>query len=136
MRSGRWALLVAVTLMFGAAAVWLYRQGPGLDGMTPGCMFRNVTGLLCPGCGMTRATHALMHGEVGAAIRFNPVGIVLFPVALAASGWEAVAWARGKPSPVRLMPGPRIACFLAAVVVGFWILRNLPWWPFTLLAPH
>lgn len=22
------------------------------------------------------------------------------------------------------------------VTLGFWILRNLPWWPFSLLAPH
>jgi hypothetical protein len=84
---------------------------------------------------MTRATHALMRGDVGTAFRFNPVGFVLFPVALAATGLEAIAWARGKPSPVRLSPGPRIAWSLVAILIGFWILRNLPWWPFTLLAP-
>ena len=117
MRHGRWALLMAVTLLCGVAAVWLFQRGPGLDGLTPGCMFRNVTGLHCPGCGMTRATHALMHGDVATAFRFNPVGFVLFPVALAATGLEAIAWA------------------LVVILIGFWILRNLPWWPFTLLAP-
>ena len=135
MRHGRWALLVAVTLLCGVTAVWLYQRGPGLDGMTAGCVFHKATGLHCPGCGMTRATYALMHGDVGAAFRLNPVGLILFPVALALTGLEAVAWARGRPWPVRLVPGPRIAWALVALVIGFWILRNLPWWSFTLLAP-
>ena len=36
------------------------------------CMFHNLTGLDCPGCGMTRAAHALLHGRLYQAFRFNP----------------------------------------------------------------
>lgn len=135
MNSGRWAFLLAVTLLLGVAAVWLFQAGPGLGGYSPGCLMRKATGLHCPGCGMTRASHALLHGDFAAAFRFNPLGIVLFPVALAISGLEAVAWARRKPWPVRLSPGPRGAWALVIAIGAFWLLRNLPWWPFTLLAP-
>lgn len=36
------------------------------------CLFANVTGIPCPGCGMTRATGALLRGEWSAAVRFHP----------------------------------------------------------------
>ena len=136
MKPGRWALLTAVALMFGVAAVWLYRTGPGLAGFAPGCVLRKTTGFHCPGCGMTRATYALLHGDLPAAVSFNPVGSVLLPVALGCLGLEMIAWARGKPWPFRLMPGPKLSVFLAVLVIGFGLVRNLPWWPFTLLVPH
>ena len=31
------------------------------DSVYPGCMFNALTGLYCPGCGTTRALHALAH---------------------------------------------------------------------------
>lgn len=84
---------------------------------------------------MTRATHALFHGELAAAFRFNPVGLVLLPMALLGVGLELLGWVRGRPMPWRLNVGVKGAWLVAGVVISFWILRNLPWWPFTLLAP-
>ena len=44
------------------------------------CLFANVTGLPCPGCGMTRAMGALVRGDWNAAVQFHPFapGLVLF----------------------------------------------------------
>ncbi|MBI3951227.1 MAG: DUF2752 domain-containing protein [Acidobacteria bacterium] len=39
------------------------------------CGFRNLTGLSCPGCGITRGLSALLHGELLEAVRFNPLAI-------------------------------------------------------------
>ncbi len=36
------------------------------------CPFRALTGLPCPGCGMTRAWISLLHGDLSAAFRFHP----------------------------------------------------------------
>ena len=36
------------------------------------CLFANVTGLPCPGCGMTRAVGALIRGDWSAAVQFHP----------------------------------------------------------------
>ena len=36
------------------------------------CMFHNLTGLDCPGCGMTRAAYALLHGRFMQAVKYNP----------------------------------------------------------------
>ena len=42
-----------------------------------GCPIRLVTGVSCAGCGMTRALHALAHGEVLRAFSMNPLAISL-----------------------------------------------------------
>ena len=129
----------ALALAVGACAVLLlafslYHFGPSAPWF-PGCLFHQLTGLDCPGCGMTRAVHATLHGRFGEAFRFNPVGMVLFPAALLGIGLELVGWARGKPLPVRFRIGGRWAWAIFGGLLVFWVLRNIPLWPFTLLAP-
>lgn len=93
----------------------------------PGCVFKKVTGLDCPGCGMTRATCATLNGDLGKAFYFNPVGMVLLPLALLGLSIEVAGWVRGKPLSHRFRIGRWGAAFLLAVIVGWWILRNLFW---------
>lgn len=117
------ALVVALAVLSAAAAaVYLRKVGPG--GM-PGCFFRKLTNLDCPGCGMTRATYALLHGKFSEAFQFNPVGIILLPIALIAIGIEVLGWVRGKPLPIRTNPGRWGAMAIAAVVIGWFVLRNV-----------
>ena len=121
------------TLVLVAGAYVLRLYGP--DGWLPGCTFRKLTGLNCPGCGMTRAAVAALHGQLGSAFRFNPLGMLLLPLALAGVGLELLGWVRGKPLPWRLHLGRYGGWVIAVSVIAFWILRNLPWWPFTLASP-
>lgn len=46
------------------------------------CPFRLLTGLPCPGCGMTRAWVFLAHGSVGDALMANPFALVTLPAAV------------------------------------------------------
>ncbi len=117
------------------AALQLYQRGPFGQSWLPGCLFHHLTGLNCPGCGMTRAAHATLHGRFGEAFRFNPLGMVLLPLACVGVGIETLGWIRRKPLPCRLSVGAVGAWGIVWLVIGFWILRNLPWWPFTLLSP-
>ena len=98
----------------------------------PGCLFRAFTGLYCPGCGMTRMLHALVHGDIAGAASMNVLallGLPLFAVFVAEQLWAT-----------RLLHGPlRRVLFDARLWIGgallFGVLRNLPWAPFTALAP-
>jgi uncharacterized protein DUF2752 len=44
------------------------------------CLMRRVTGLGCPGCGMTRCFISLAHGDWANAWSYNPAGLFLFIV--------------------------------------------------------
>ncbi len=42
------------------------------------CIFRSVTGILCPSCGMTRAFWAIINFDLLTALNYNVVSIPLF----------------------------------------------------------
>ena len=79
---------------------------------------------------MTRAAHASLHGRLAEAFRFNPVGMILLPAAMLGIGLELIGWAREKPLPVRFRIGGRWAWGILGILLVFWILRNVPMWPF------
>lgn len=136
----RAALVLAVLCGFAIAAAVLYHNPPGTSWMTPPCMMHKMTGLHCPGCGATRATYALLHGDVFGAMRKN----IVFVLALPFLGWWAAAnlcrWVRGQSSPpctpARVAFLLRLSWATVAIVLSFAVLRNLPWVPFSWLAPH
>lgn len=128
-----WVAAGAVALL--AACWFLAGHGPANMPFLPRCAFHSVTGLNCPGCGMTRAAYAALHGRIGEAFWMNPLGVILLPMVLLGIGLETVGWMRGRPLPVRLHFGSAGAWCLVGGIFAFWMLRNLPWFPFTLLAP-
>lgn len=75
-------LLICIGILTGAALLNVAGSGvvvPGLNHRLPElCTLRRLTGLSCPGCGLTRCFIALAHGNVTAAWSFNPAGLWLF----------------------------------------------------------
>ena len=118
------AFLAFVIYQYGLCAAWL-----------PECLFHRWTGLACPGCGMTRATHAALHGRLGVAFRFNPLGMIVVPACVVFVGMRIPAWLRNDPQPLRCRIGACGVGWILVLVLGYWILRNFPVWPFTLLTP-
>jgi hypothetical protein len=55
------------------------------------CPFRRITGMPCPGCGMTRSFVALAHGDLGAALASNRLGPLLMAVFAVALVWKAAS---------------------------------------------
>ncbi|MBZ0122044.1 MAG: DUF2752 domain-containing protein [Sandaracinaceae bacterium] len=92
----------------------------------PICPTRLMFGIPCPGCGLTRASVALLSGDLVAMLRFHPLAPILGPL---------VAWEFGMPLLVELglvkkawlerMPkGPKYwAHVLAVALFGLWGLR-------------
>ena len=108
-----------------------------LFGKTPPCMFYEVTGLLCPGCGSGRFMLALLHLDLYAAFRYQPLLFLFFPFLVYYSAKVYIAFVFGKD----ILPFPTIrnAWFgisVVVIIIEYWILRNIPVFPFTLLAPN
>ena len=61
-----WGGVLTVTGMI--AALWL-----GLALPTPLCPLHALAGIPCPTCGSTRAASALVHGDLAAALAWNPI---------------------------------------------------------------
>jgi hypothetical protein len=132
-----WELLLWLLTGAGVAAgcAFLLFFPPGLSAYGPICGFYRLTGLYCPGCGSSRALYQLLHGNLAAAVQCNPFFVILSPWLL----WQYVAWGLRLLS-VKSLPTlrPRSAWplyALAAALSVFGVLRNLPFWPFSLLAP-
>ena len=118
------AWLAAVTALIGA---WLFFCcDPASSPYLPGCLFYRLTGLYCAGCGSIRACHELIHFHPLAALRYNPM-LFAGGALLLSMLWTELA---GKKQVHRyLVWGFLVILFL------FWILRNIPAYPFTILAP-
>lgn len=72
-----WIAPLAIILALAVAVLYLF--SPEQYAFYPQCMFLNLTGLSCPGCGSLRSMHHLLHGEFTTAFRFNPLLWVLVP---------------------------------------------------------
>lgn len=110
-----------------------YAQAVRVFGRGLYCPFNMATGLLCPGCGVSRMCLSLLRGDWAGAWRANPGLVLLTPIIAALLGLRAVRYVRtgeGK-SPVW---EARLWGVLAAVLVAYGVLRNLP--GMTLLDPR
>ncbi|HEX6276690.1 MAG TPA: DUF2752 domain-containing protein [Polyangiaceae bacterium] len=115
--------LLALGFIAGAAA--FVAVGP------PMCPTALFFGIPCPGCGLTRATLALLSGDFGAALRFHPLVVVLTPVFAYAVGTALFDYVRGGPAgpgsrwlewfSVRTRYGAALALLVA--VLGVWGAR-------------
>ncbi len=121
-----------VATIGGAAFVWFFN--PTTAGFFPVCPLLKMTGIACPGCGLTRGFHALFHGDFLTALGFN----ALLPVFAFVFAYLFVAMVliagRGKVIKFQIFQPFLIWGFLILSLV-FAVARNLPYYPFTLLYP-
>ncbi|MER7366634.1 DUF2752 domain-containing protein [Nonomuraea wenchangensis] len=127
-------LLAPLGVAAGTGAVFALvgAVDPNEPGHYPTCPFLWLTGLYCPGCGTLRSIHALAHLDPVAALGLNPLMVAMIPFLLFWWGrWVVRAW-QGRPRRTTLAHPAWLWAFLAIVVV-YWIVRNLPFGAF--LAP-
>src|SRR2546425_12377672 len=77
-RSSALSFAGVLALVAGASTL-LFFFDPGSYRFYPRCLFNQVTGLLCPGCGSLRALHQLLHGHVAAAFHLNALLVLFLP---------------------------------------------------------
>lgn len=125
---------IALAVLGSLGVVMLYTFDPRNPGTYPICPFLGITGYHCPGCGTLRALHQLLHGNVIGALGYNPLTVLSLP-------FIAYSYAAGATRAFRVPVLPRIFIppawiwVLLIGVIAFWVLRNMPVAPLTILAP-
>ncbi|MFN0068010.1 MAG: DUF2752 domain-containing protein [Limisphaerales bacterium] len=120
-------------LVVAGAALLLFHERPAGQFFYPRCTLHQTTGLLCPGCGGTRAAHARVNGRVTEALRCNAAAVLGLPALLGAVAWRHRARRR------RGLPPDGLPASWVWVITGalglFGVLRNLPGEPWRWLGP-
>jgi hypothetical protein len=115
-------VLPLTSAVFAASALWSPTDLPGFVV----CPFRAVTGLPCPGCGMTRAFCAIGHGDFAGAFGFNVLAPFVFAAALLLWAYALATLLKLDSVRValeRLRPTPRATRVMLAVTLVWWVVR-------------
>jgi len=122
---------VAALAGLSCALIWIGDPTtPG--GLLPACPTKSLLGIDCPGCGTLRMVYSLLHGDVLAELHYNAVALIaLVMLAVAYVAWiygrvrgrQAVSWLQHR----------WVAHATLAVVIVWFVIRNIPVWPFSAL---
>jgi hypothetical protein len=121
-RALAWATLLGLSAVFVISAIWRPADEPTIIL----CPFRAITGLLCPGCGMTRAFCALGHLEFRRAIHFNAISPVLFlsfAVMWVGAAATLLNFQKVRAAVSRLWPNSTAAVVILVLVMVWWGVR-------------
>jgi hypothetical protein len=102
----------------------------------PRCPLFGLTGLLCPGCGSQRAISSLLHGDLIAAVNYNMLLVMSLPLLGYSASVSIRNVFRGEQAIQQIFYSPVFAKIVFVVVVLFGVVRNIPVYPFTILAPQ
>lgn len=109
-----WAVLIG--------GVLLPPHGAGI----PVCPSKAITGVPCPGCGMTRSVSNWVRGDVTMAMRYHPFGWA----ALVVAGWYAIGPLLRPAFRQRVQRSPVVrtaAILFLFVFVGYGVVRAARW---------
>ena len=92
------------------------------------CVFHELTGLYCPGCGITRCLIAIIKLEFVQAFRYNMLAFILLPLFIFIAIKKYYCWILNKQCSLF---SNRFYIVLAIITVLFGLLRNI----FPIFAP-
>lgn len=87
------------------------------------CVFYEVTGFKCPGCGITRALAALLHLDFATAWKENPFAYPIILYGAAIYGYSAWSYIRTGQYRVAI-PWEGVSIFFLVLLILWGILRN------------
>lgn len=95
------------------------------------CLFADITGLPCPGCGLTRATSALLRGEWAASWAFHPFAGFFLILGLLIAASAVLPRPMVESMALKIETFERISRLPAVFLLGllcFGLLRMLGFW--------
>ena len=133
------AIVVTLSLVL---SVGTDGQGVAPLGLTslrlPGlCPMKGLTGVPCPGCGLTRSFVATAHADLGAAFGFHRLGPLLFAAVATQLPYRLLRLLAGRynesttPDRVIWLTANRVAAVIAIGLLTSWLYDiGTRWWTF------
>ena len=89
------------------------------------CIFHEITGLYCPGCGTTRLIFALLEGHIKEAFNYNRLVFILLPFIISYYIYYSYLYIFNKKDNI-IYKIPNIYIYiLLSITILFGILRNI-----------
>lgn len=119
-----WSLLL-LTMLVLLSFLYLFLNRK--YGISIPCVFYEITGFYCPGCGVTRVIFSLLQLDFMQAIYYNVLIVVLIPIFLFVYGIRYYEWFTGR----KVLSIPNWFWWsIVVVTLLFGILRNLEMFDF------
>lgn len=123
-------------LLLGISVAILYFfVNPSDVNFFPKCPLYVTTGIYCPGCGSQRATHQLLQFNLFGVLQQN----VLYFLGILVLGYHGIITglnAYFKKNIYNYIYHPKTPIIILVIIIIYWVLRNIPYYPFTILAPN
>ncbi len=118
-RLRKFIILLSVLAVCGISyAAVCFHLGVGLP-----CIFNKITGLLCPGCGISRMFLCLFRGDIRGAWSYNPAVMCLFPFGAAVAVDVSVRYIKRGTLAPRKWANITMGVMIGVLLV-FGVLRN------------
>lgn len=119
----KWSIVI---ILLTILAILYKTYNPSGNIYFPKCLFSELTGLKCPGCGSQRAIHYLLNFDILSAIRENVIIMLSIPYVLTGLVFDTLKKPNEKILKWRKVLFGQTAIFLIlTLIIAFWILRNL-----------
>ena len=126
---------VAIAVGIIGLGLFYFFINPQEVNFLPECPLHATTGFYCPGCGSQRATHKLLNFNIFGALQQN----VLYLISLLLLGYHLIITGINtifKKQLYNYIYHTKTPLVILVLIIIFWILRNIPYYPFNLLAPN
>lgn len=126
---------IGILILVAVLLYYFYSNDPSdKENIYLSCTFKDFTGLDCPGCGGQRSVHHLLHFEWAEAFRYNAFFVLLTPYLAILFYYEIRRMFWKIPKPRNFLTSNKMLWIFLISLLVFGIIRNLPFYPFTLLA--
>jgi hypothetical protein len=88
------------------------------------CLFKNLTGIPCPGCGMGRASLLFFQGKITASLFLQPLALPFFLFCLTAVVWILYDIKTGQSGFYQFVTRPfakKTGCLIVIIILINWI---------------
>ncbi|MFT6126200.1 MAG: hypothetical protein ACJAVA_000663 [Flavobacteriaceae bacterium] len=127
--------LTLIAVVLGGLFSLYHFYNPSTHSYFIPCPFNFLTGYHCPGCGSQRAIHQLLHFNILAAFRLNPLMVLSLPLIIYGLGVNAWNFIFDTQHRIKLFYNKLFIYGYFGLAILYWIARNIPMYPFNLLAP-